>query len=342
MLNLIVLTLISLVLRLINLGGLPTNIAAAELNFIYPLRHLLNYNLFLARLPFVLIYTFTIPLTVILVKKFSPRTGFWTGVLLAVSPWHLVLSRRAQLPWQLWLNLDLTKFLERFFDFLSPRYLFLTGDQTFGLTANSGLLLSITLPLLLVALATAKKFDRLFWIAVKLIIWGTVLASLQVYFGNIHALVLALFGWTILLGWGIAQSLSKLPWLLFLFIPVFMYQSINSLHNFFIHSQKLAQSQWEVIYDPLAKYLIDNQSQYQRLVVIPKYGYPREYLDWYSHGRIDQNKLIIDQFKDQYLDPNTLYVGHINEQIKHQVLTTFKLPTGSILLFAGSGPKIAY
>lgn len=39
---------------------------------------------FLARLPFVIIYTLTIPLTVILVKKFSPRIGWWAGVLLAV------------------------------------------------------------------------------------------------------------------------------------------------------------------------------------------------------------------------------------------------------------------
>lgn len=330
MLTLIALTLTSLILRLINLGDFPTNIAPAELNFIYPLRYLLNYNLFLARLPFVIIYTLTIPLTVILVKKFSPRIGWWAGVLLAISPWHLSLSRRAQLPWQPWLNLDVSKFLERFFDFLSPGYLFF-----------SGLLLSITLPLLLTALASTKKLDRLFWIAAKFIIGGTVLASLQVYFGNTQALVIALFGWTMLLGWGIAHSLSRFPWLTGLFLPIFLYQSVNSIHNYFIHTQKLAQSQWEVIYDPLARYLIDNQDKYERVVVIPKYGFPREYLDWYSRGRIDQDKLVVDQYKDAYLDPGTLYIGHINEQIKHQVLDTFSLPTGSVLLFAGSGPAQA-
>lgn len=76
-------------------------------------------------------------------------------------------------------------------------------------------------------------------------------------------------------------------------------------------------------------------------MVIPKYGFPREYLDWYSRGRIDQDKLVIDQFKDDYLNPDTLYIGHVNEQIKHQVLDTFSLPTGSTLLFAGSGPAQA-
>lgn len=330
MLMLIVLTLISLILRLINLSDFPANISPQELVFIYPLRHLLNYNLFLARLIFVIIYTLTIPLTVILVKKFSPRIGWWAGVLLVISPWHLSLSRRAQLPWQPWLNLDVSKFLERFFDFLSPGYLFF-----------SGLLLSITLPLLLTALATTKKLDRLFWIAVKLIIGGTVLASLQVYFGNAQALVLALFGWTVLLSWGITHSLSRFPGLTWLFLPIFLYQSVNSIHNYFIHTQKLAQSQWEVIYDPLARYLIDNQDKYERIVVIPKYGFPREYLDWYSRGHIDQDKLVVDQFKDNYVDSNTLYIGHINEQIKHQILGTFSLPTGSTLLFAGSGPAQA-
>lgn len=330
MLTLIALTLTSLILRLINLGDFPTNIAPAELNFVYPLRYLLNYNLFLARLPFVLIYTLTIPLTIILVRKVSSRVRWWTGILLLVSPWHLSLSRRAQLPWQPWLNLDVSKFLERFFDFLSPGYLFF-----------SGLLLSITLPLLLIAVATNKKLDRLFWIAVKLILFGTILASFQVYFANTHALVLALFGWTVLLGWGVTTSLRRFPWLSWLFLPIFLYQSINSIHNYFIHTQKLAQSQWEVIYDPLSRYLIDNQDKYERIVVIPKYGFPREYLDWYSRGRIDQDKLVIDQYKDAYLDPDTLYIGHINEQIKHQVLDTFSLPTGSILLFAGSGPTQA-
>jgi len=335
MLILIALSLISLILRLVNLGGLPANISAAELGFIYPLRHLLNYNLFLARLPFVLFYTLTLPFTVIWVKKFSSRVGFWTGVLLVISPWHLSLSRRAQLPWQPWSNLDISKFLERFFDFLSPRYLFLTGDQ-------SGLLLSITLVTLLIAIAVTKKLDRLFWVTVKLILLGTVLASLQVYFGNTQALVLALFGWTILLGWGIAASFRRFPWLMFIFLPIFAYQAFNSVHNYFIHSQKLAQSQWEVIYEPLAKYLVDHQAEYQRIVVIPKYGFPREYLDWYSRGRIDQTKLVIDQFKNDYLNPDTLYIGHINEQIKHQTLQTFQLPTGSILLFAGSGPPTTY
>ena len=341
MLIFIALSLISLILRLINLGGFPANISAAELSFIYPLRHLLNYNLFLARLPFVLFYTLALSLTVILVKKLSFRAGFWTGVLLVFSPWHLSLSRRAQLPWQPWLSLDVSKFLERLLDFLSPRYLFLTGDQTFGLTANSGLLLSITLVTLLIALTTIKQLDRLFWMAIKLILFGTALASLQVYFGNTQALVLALFGWTILLGWGIAQTLHKFPWLLFIFMPIFAYQAFNSVHNYLIHSQKLSQSQWEVIYEPLAKYLVDHQAEYQRIVVISKYGYPKEYLDWYSRGRIDQSRLVIDQFKDDYLKLNTLYIGHINEEIKHQVLETFKLPTGSTILFAGSGPSQA-
>lgn len=331
MLTLIALTLTSLILRLINLGDFPANIASAELNFVYPLRYLLNYNLFLARLPFVIIYTLTIPLTVILVKKFSPRVGWWAGVLLAISPWHLSLSRRAQLPWQPWLNLDVSKFLERFFDFLSPGYLFF-----------SGLLLSITLPLLLIAVATTKKLDQLFWVAVKLVIGGTVLASLQVYFGNIQALVLALFGWTVLLGWGVVHSLRRFPWLMYIFVPIFAYQAVNSLHNYFIHAQIQAQSQWEMIYQPVAEYIVDHQDRYQQIVVIPKYGFPREYLDWYSQGKINQSKLIIDdQYKDAYLDPGTLYIGHINEQIKHQVLDTFSLPTGSILLFAGSGPAQA-
>ena len=324
MLTLIVLTLTSLVLRLINLDDFPANISVDELKFIYPLRHLLNYNLFLARLPFVLIYTATIPATVILIKKLSPRAGLWTGILLSISLWHLGLSRRAVPFWFPWFNLELTKFLERFFDFLSPTYLF------------TDTLLSITLPLLLIALIAVKKFARLFWLSAKLIIAGTALASLQVYFGDLHALSLALFGWTILLGWGIAHSFRRFPWIMFIFIPIFTYQVINSVHNYFIHSQARAQSQWEVIYRPAAEYILTHQAEYQRIVVIPKYESPREYLDWYSQGKIDQSKLIIDQYKDEYLNPNTLYIGHINEDIKHQVLDTFKLPTGSTLLYAGS------
>ncbi|OGY16727.1 MAG: hypothetical protein A2784_04550 [Candidatus Chisholmbacteria bacterium RIFCSPHIGHO2_01_FULL_48_12] len=326
MLIIIVLTFISLILRLINLGDFPANISVGELGFIYPLRHLINYNLFIARLPFVLLYTATILLVVILVRRLSRPIAIWTGILLTVSPWHLGLSRRAVPLWFPWLNLELTKFLERFFDFLSPVNLFF---------ANS--LLSVTLPLLLIGLARAKKFDRLFWLSVKLIIAGTGLASLQVYFGNHDALVLALFGWTILLGWGITHSLHRFPWLVFIFTSIFIYQIINSLHNYFIHLQAQARSQWEMIYQPVSRFILDHQDEYQRIVVIPKYGYPREYLDWYSKGQIDQSKLVIDQFKDDYLNPNTVYIGHINEQIKHQVLATFELPTGSVLLFAGTG-----
>jgi hypothetical protein len=329
MLIIIVLTLASLILRLINLGDFPANISVGELGFIYPLRHLINYNLFIARLPFVLLYTATIPLVVILIRRLSRPIAIWTGILLTISPWHLNLSRRAVPFWFPWLNLELTKFLERFFDFLSPTYLF------------ADVLLSITLLLLLIALASVKKFDQLFWTSLKLIILGTAIASLQIYFGNHQALVLALFGWTILLGWGITHSLHRFPWLVFIFTPIFIYQVINSLHNYFIHSQAQARSQWEMIYQPVSRFILDHQDEYQRIVVIPKYAYPREYLDWYSKGQIDQSKLIIDQFKDDYLNPNTVYIGHINEQIKHQVLAIFELPTGSTLLFAGSGPAQA-
>ena len=126
--------------------------------------------------------------------------------------------------------------------------------------------------------------------------------------------------------------------MLFVFLPIFAYQSLNSVHNYLIHSQKLSQSQWEVIYDPLAQYLAEHQAGYKQIVVVPKYDHPRQYLDWYSRGRIDQSKLVIDQFKDDYLNPETLYIGHINETIKHQILEQFALPTDTTVFFAGSGP----
>ncbi len=346
MIYLLTITLIAAVLRLVNLSEFPANISPVELSFIYPLRHLLNYNLSLARLPFALIYTLTIPATVFLIWRRHPpqrlltNAGFWTGMLLTFNPWHLLLSRRAVTPWQPWLNLTLDKFFPRFLEFFSPQYLFLTGDSTFLLTANSGLLLSVSLITLLIALASVPKFTRLFWQATGLILLASLLASFQTYFGNAHALALALFGWTVLLGWGIAQSLLKFRWLLFIFLPIFAYQSLTSLHNVFIQSHRLSQSQWELIYQPVADYLVTHQDKYNRIIIVPKYPHPREYLNWYSQGKIDQSKLAIDNYRDEYLDSHTLYIGHINEQIKHQVLDTFALPTGTVVLFAGSSSQI--
>lgn len=350
---LIIITLIGLILRITKLDEVPANLSRGELIFADKFGPSINYDLFWLRLPMVIINSLFIPLIILLIWKMSKSNnsfltdaGIWTGALLTLSPWHMIFSRRAELPFWPWQELSLQNVLYRFFSFLSPKYLFLTGDSVFLLTGNSGLTLSVFAIAFLGAVVFAKRFSRFFWWTLAGVILATALASIQPHEGNSQALIPALIFWTGLLGWGMAMFMKYLltvgkigKTLIMAWLLIFIYQSVTSIQNVFIHANKLSQMQWELIYRPVAHFLIENQDKFELIVVTDRYNQPRKYLNWYSKGKINMEKVKFDKFRNEYAKPGVLYIGSIDERghylVGYQTLTEFQLPVGIKVLFAG-------
>lgn len=347
--------ILGILLRTINIGNNPANLSAAELKLGMSLQGIVKYNAGLLRLPFAIAYSLTIPVTVLLMWKFGGKNrylisdhGLWTGILLAVSPWHVLISRRAEFPWIFWEKISAGNIMERFLTYLSPEYLFLTGDQIFLLTGNSGLLLSVGLLFIIMSLILAKKLDNSFKLCLAIILVGSLAASLQPHTINAKPLMAALFGWTMLFGWAMARvwdvSLNRKSWRIKVLSAgltiVLIYQILTSIQNISIHSRRLSQGQWELVFQPVADYLVDHQDDYDLIVITDKYQYPLSYLKWYSRGKINESKIIVDKFRDIYVRPKTLYIGPVDElgyySVKFKPLAEFGLPNGiNRVFFAG-------
>jgi len=347
--------ILGLIFRTVNLESNPANLTTAELELGMSLQGIVKYNAGLLRLPFAIAYSLTIPLTVFLVWKSGGKSrslisdsGLWTGLFLAVSPWHILLSRRAEFPWNFWEQISVRGLMERFLTYLSPEYLFLTGDKVFLLNGNGGLLLSACLLFIILSLIMATKLDNLFRFCLAVILVGSFAASFQPHTVNAKPLMVALLGWTMLSGWAIAKvweiSLGLKSQLIKILTAgmfmVLIYQVLTSIQNIFIHSQRLSQGQWELVFRSAADYLVDHQNNYDLIVITDKYQYPIRYLRWYSKGKIDENKIIVDKFRDTYVRPKMLYLGPVDElgyySVKFKIMAEFGLPNGiKRVLFAG-------
>lgn len=337
--------ILGIFLRTINLGNNPANLTSAELKFGMNFQRIVKYNAGLLRLPFALTYSLTIPATVFLVWKFGRKnrhllsdSGLWTGIFLAVSPWHILLSRRAELPWNYWGQFSLNGFLDRFMASLSPEYLFFTGDSVFLLTGNSGLLLSLTLVLIILSLILSKKIDRLFYVSLFLILAGSVLGSLALNLGDSRPLMLSLWGWTIMAGWAASKMSGKIG--VGLVIIVFSFQTLISVQNISVHSKRNSESQPEYILKSVAEYIVTTQNNYKRVVVLDIHPQTRDYLIWYSADKIDKNKLVVDRFRNEHVDFKVLYIGMADELDRRigglTSIKEFFLPSGARILAAGT------
>ncbi|MBI5357001.1 hypothetical protein HZB78_05350 [Candidatus Collierbacteria bacterium] len=331
-------------LRTVNLESNPANLSPAELELGMYLQGIVKYNAGLLRLPFAIVYSLTIPVTVFLIWSYAGKTrrlisdsGLWTGLFLAVSPWHILLSRRAEAPWNYWGQVSLNGFLERFMASLSPEYLFFTGDPVFLLTGNSGLLLSITLILVFVSLIWSKKIDRLFYISLFLILSGSILGSLAVNLGDSRPLMMSLWGWTVMSGWAASKISGKTG--IGLMILVFSFQTLTTVQNIFIHAKRTSESQPEYILKSVAEYVVENQKNYQKIVVLDIHPQTRNYLIWYSANMVDKNKLVVDRFRNEFVDAGILYIGKADELDRRigglTTIREFFLPGGARILAAG-------
>lgn len=340
-----VIFIIGVVFRIINLESIPANLTPAELELGMSFQRIVKYNAGLLRLPFALVYSLTIPLTVFLIWKFYGKhsrlisdSGLWTGLFLAVSPWHILLSRRAEFPWSYWGRISLNGFLNRFLASLSPEYLFFTGDPVFLLTGNSGLLLSITIIVVIVSLILSKKIDKLFYASLFLILSGSILGSLVVNLGDSRPLLLSLWGWTIMAGWAASKISGKAG--VGLMVLVFSYQVLTTVLNISIHAKRTSESQSEYILKSVAEYIAGNQENYQKIVVLDIHPQTRDYLIWYSADMIDKNKLVVDRFRNEYIDFKVLYIGMADE-LDRRIgglfpVKNFFLPSGARIMAAGT------
>lgn len=337
--------ILGILLRTINIGNNPANLTAAELKLGMSLQGIIKYNAGLLRLPFAIAYSLTIPATVFLIWKFGGEnrrllsdSGLWTGFFLAVSPWHILLSRRAEFPWHYWGQISFNGFLNRLMFSLSPEYLFFTGDPVFLLTGNSGLLLSLTLILIILSLILSKKIDRLFYSSLFLIFAGSFLGSLAVNLGDSRPLVLSLWGWTIMTGWAASKISGKIG--IGLIIIVFSFQALTSVQNISVHAKRNSESQPEYILKNVAEYIVEIQKNYKRVVVLDIHPQTRDYLIWYSADMIDKNKLMVDRFRNEYVDFKVLYIGNADELDRRigglTLVKEFFLPSGARIMAAGT------
>lgn len=337
--------ILGLVLRTINLSSNPANLTPAELELGMNLQGIVKYNAGLLRFAFATVYSLTIPATVFLIWRFvgKPRrllsdSGLWTGVFLAVSPWHILLSRRAEFPWSYWGQISLNGFFNRLMASLSPEYLFFTGDPVFLLTGNSGLLLSITLILVIVSLAGSKKIDRLFYISLFLILSGSILGSLVVNLGDSRPLIVFLWGWTVMSGWSVSKMSGKV--MIGLTVLIFSYQILTTVQNISVHAKRASESQPEYILKSVAEYITENQQNYKKIVVLDIHPQTRDYLIWYSADMIDKNKLVVDRFRNEYIDFKVLYIGMADELDRRigglSPVEDFFLPSGARIMAAGT------
>lgn len=333
------------ILRTINLGNNPANLTANELRLGMRFRETVKYNAGLLRLPFAIAYSLTIPATVFLIWKFGGKnrhllsdSGLWTGIFLAVSPWHILISRRAEFPWHYWREVSLNGFLARFMASLSPEYLFFTGDPVFLLTGNSGLLLSLTLVLIVFSLILSKKIDGLFYVSLFLILAGSVLGSLAPNLGDSRPLIFSLWGWTIMAGWSASKASVKIG--TGLIIMVLIFQALTSVQNISVHAKRNSESQPEYVLKSVAEYIVGIQKNYKRVVVLDIHPQTRDYLVWHSADMINKNKLTVDRFRNEYVDFKVLYIGNADE-IDRRIggltpVKEFFLPSGARIMAAGT------
>lgn len=347
--------ILGIALRVINLDNNPANLTGAELKLGMNIQGIVKYNAGLLRLPFALTYSLTIPVTVFLIWKFGGKNrrlisdyGLWTGIFMAISPWHILLSRRAEIPWNYWGQVSLNGFLERFMASLSPEYLFFIGDPIFLLTGNSGLLLSLTLILIIFSLIWSKKIDRLFYVSLFIILSGSILGSLAVNLEDSRPLILSLWGWTIISGWAAANTISicsssekQISRLVGpgLIILIFAYQSLTTIQNIFVHAKRNSESQSEFILKNVAEYIVENQQHYKRIIVLDIHPQTLDYLIWYSANMVDKNKLLVDRFRNEYVDSDIVYIGRADELDRRigglTKIKEFFLPSGARILAAG-------
>ena len=337
--------ILGILMRTINLESNPANLNSAELRFGMNFREIAKYNAGLLRLPFAIAYSLTIPATVFLIWKFTGKSnhllsdsGLLTGAFLAVSPWHILLSRRAEFSWNYWGQLSLSGFMNRLMLSLSPEYLFFSGDSVFLLTGNSGLLLSLTLILIIFSLILSKKIDRMFYISLFLILTGSIFGSLFVNLGDSRPLILSLWGWTIMAGWA-ASKISGKIWI-GLIIIIFSFQALTSVQNISVHAKRNSESQPEYVLKSVAEYIVEVQNRYKRVVVLDIHPQTRDYLIWYSADMIDKNKLVVDRFRNEYVDLKVLYIGNADELDRRigglTPVKEFFLPSGARIMAAGT------
>jgi hypothetical protein len=336
---------LGIMLRTVSLGNNPANLTGAELKLGMSLQGIIKYNPGLLRLPFAIVYSLTIPATVFLIWKFFGKShnllgdsGLWTGIFLAFSPWHILFSRRAEFPWNYWGQFSLNGFLNRFMASLSPEYLFFTGDPVFLLTGNSGLLLSLSLILIFLSLILSKKIGRLFYISLFLILAGSALGGLAVNLGDSRPLMLSLWGWTIMAGWAASKMSGKKG--IWLMIFVFAFQALTSVQNISVHAKRNSESQPEYVLKTVAEYIVEAQKNYKMVVVLDIHPQTRDYLTWYSADMIDENKLVVDRFRNEYVDFKVLYIGQADELDRRigglTLVKEFFLPSGARIMAAGT------
>ena len=67
---------------------------------------------------------------------------------------------------------------------------------------------------------------------------------------------------------------------------------------------------------------------------------PWDYLIWYSADMIDKNKLVVDRFRNEYVDLKVLYIGNADELDRRigglTPVKEFFLPSGARIMAAGT------
>lgn len=128
--------------------------SAVYIYLLVPLVKFFGLNPYSVRLPSALAGIFAVYLTYLIGKKlYSEKTGLWAAFFLAISPWHLVLSRPA-----FEANVSLTLILAGLYFFLQNRYFW--SALFFGLAPHTYNSAKVVVPLLIIYLLWQTKLYR--------------------------------------------------------------------------------------------------------------------------------------------------------------------------------------
>ena len=246
-------------------------------------------------LPAIIFLLFAIPLVTTLSKPESRARFYWTTILDQGAINRISEARtKSNLPQVLNILVNnratyfITHFIPNWVSHFSPQFLFLKGGSNFQYSIpGRGVLYSIEAVLIISGLfyllIKRTKISALifFWILL-----APVAASATRESPNVLRTILILPTWQILASLGLFEIKNLLKnikfGVIFLIFTILAISTFRFLGEYFGSYRTDYSFAWQYGYSELAKFLQDEKSQYDRIVITKKYGEPHEFLLFYQ------------------------------------------------------------
>lgn len=268
----------------------------------------------------------------------------------------------------------LYQFSGNWFEYLSPRFLFIEGgDHNQHSLRYFGVLYLVEGIFLLYGLGQLKKQKSdLRFLPLLIIGLGIIPAAATRENGHVLRSVLSLPGWQLLAGLGVVhlQSILKKNSTLLTFLYLLLAtQAVIFLTAYFVWYPRAFARDWQLGYKEVAAYLQEHESEYNKIVFTKWYGESQLFLAFYNNWNpawyIENNKqnlryekeekLWLDQLDSysigkytfKYIDfPNEertkdiLYVGKFDDFFEDpNTLKTFYFPDGTVSFHIVQGDR---